>query len=226
MDNPVKSNQKPLRVQKEGWLDWLSYVGFGLSFTIFLLFIFLILPVHSNIFNEDPLASLLQNFLPDSLIFGYLCAEKIFLFLIRCSFAIPLSLIITSICAWKSNYPISERMKKFLLFAFLLSIILSVITTYWNINFDLGSYNIIENNVIVFFNYCCTQFCYLYLLGLFWYIHYFYKKSQDGYRKVWLKVILFTLIPLLSIFAACIYIVTQMITIVRYDEFLMGDVLT
>ncbi|MDY6407542.1 MAG: hypothetical protein SPL08_02400 [Pseudomonadota bacterium] len=33
-----------------------------------------------------------------------------------------------------------------------------------------------------------------------WYIHFFIKKSKDGYRWVWLKVLLFSLIPVIPLF--------------------------
>lgn len=34
--------------------------------------------------------------------------------------------------------------------------------------------------------------------SLCWYLYYFYKKSKEGYRYVWLKVLLFTFLPVLS----------------------------
>ena len=36
------------------------------------------------------------------------------------------------------------------------------------------------------------------IYSLCWYLYYFYKKSKEGYRYVWLKVLLFTFLPVLS----------------------------
>lgn len=37
----------------------------------------------------------------------------------------------------------------------------------------------------------------LYIFLICWYMHYFYCKSKDGYRHVWLKVFFFTLVPIM-----------------------------
>ncbi len=213
LDNPVKSNQKPLRVQKEGWLGWLSYIGFGLSFTLCILiilklFIIILGGISCSISNYCDFHTKHALNIVSDIFSGVSDGGLIQLFLVCCFFTVPLTLAIAGICAWKSNYPVSERMKKFLLFAFLFSVILSVFGMYIDPEFEKEDFfrrNIIDRYIDVFFNYLYTQFCYLYILGLFWYIYYFYKKSQDGYQDVWLKVILFTLIPLLSIFSIYIY---------------------
>ena len=44
-----------------------------------------------------------------------------------------------------------------------------------------------------------TIFCFY---SLCWYPYYFYKKSKEGYRYVWLKVLLFTFLPFLSFIGA------------------------
>ena len=40
------------------------------------------------------------------------------------------------------------------------------------------------------------------IYSLCWYPYYFYKKSKEGYRYVWLKVLLFTFLPFLSFIGA------------------------
>ncbi|MBR5130671.1 MAG: hypothetical protein IKV03_05555 [Alphaproteobacteria bacterium] len=40
-------------------------------------------------------------------------------------------------------------------------------------------------------------FTFIYVIGCYLYL--FYKKSKDGYKRIWLKVFLFTILPLLSL---------------------------
>jgi len=109
--------------------------------------------------------------------------------------------IITAVNIWKSKYPLSNKCRKiilsmFFIFTFLLELI--------------ASGNLLELNII-----CFTAWLWSFLF--FWYLHYFYRKSKDGYRKVWVKVILFTVIPILPLS----YFVED-----YYEPLTMGDYLT
>ena len=96
---------------------------------------------------------------------------------------ISLGIIITIVNIWKSKYPLSNKCRKIILSIFVvLTVILELI----------APDNLLELNMIWFISWL---WCFL----LFWYLHYFYKKSKDAYRKVWVKVILFTVIPMLPL---------------------------
>ena len=63
------------------------------------------------------------------------------------------------------------------------------------------------------------------IYSLCWYLYYFYKKSKEGYRYVWLKVLLFTFLPFLSFIGAEVGDLSFDITD-RAGNSMMGDVLT
>lgn len=96
---------------------------------------------------------------------------------------ISLGIIITAVNIWKSKYPLPNKCRKIILSIFVvLTIALELI----------APDRLLELNMIWFI-------AWLWVFLFFWYLHYFYKKSKNGYRKVWLKVILFTIIPMLPL---------------------------
>lgn len=91
-----------------------------------------------------------------------------------------LGILITTVNIWKSKYPLSNKCRNVVSLTFGLMIFFEFI-------FSPSNYN------LMYF------FLWLWSFLFFWYLHYFYRKSKDAYRKVWLKVILFTIIPMLSL---------------------------
>lgn len=111
---------------------------------------------------------------------------------------IGIGILFTLITMWKSKFPISPKTKIFLFFVSILYI-------------ESPLHPLLFFDVVWFFLFC-------------WYIQYFYKKSKNGYRYVWLKVLLFTLIGLLPFFV--IKRLTQPWDDADWDGWgLMGDVM-
>ena len=111
-----------------------------------------------------------------------------FLFLMGLVLTIPVML--------KSKYPISLSTKTILFLFF------AVATTM----FELYTYAPEDSGVHCLCELSATSKNYLWFIGWFcffsflWYLRYFYKKAKDGYRYVWLKVILFFLVLSILLF--------------------------
>lgn len=106
---------------------------------------------------------------------------------------------------------------KFVLFSWF--ILAEIVTT-------VGFMTTLERNVL-FENVLLAETTYLFFwtYSLCWYLYYFYKKSKEGYRYVWLKVLLFTFLPFLSFIGAEVGDRSFDITD-RAGNSMMGDVLT
>ena len=99
---------------------------------------------------------------------------------------ISFGLILTGITIWKSPYNLSKK-AKIILFENIVIFSLLLEFLAYDLEWEMLPFNILLGLTI------------LWLFLLFWYMHYFYKKSKDGYHRVWLKVILFTIIPILPL---------------------------
>lgn len=97
---------------------------------------------------------------------------------------VSFGLILTAITIWKSPYNLSRKTKVTLFkIAIILTLLLEILAC--SFEWEMLPFNILLGLTI------------LWLFLLFWYIHYFYCKSKDGYRKVWVKVIISSLFPFL-----------------------------
>lgn len=117
-----------------------------------------------------------------------------FLFLMGLVLTIPLML--------KSKYPISLSTKTILSLLFIVATIIFELSIYApedSGGLSQGFHCLCEftetyKNILWFIGWFC-------FFSFLWYLRYFYKKSKDGYRYVWLKVILFFLVlPILFLF--------------------------
>ncbi len=172
LNNPTNSKQPLLKSKKEGVWGWLSYTGY-MFFIMFSLVWFLSgVPIW---FSEDEYR--LHFLLYDFPTINTIC--------------VSFGLILTEITIFKSPYHLSKKMKKTLGVIFLILTCLLAILVY---DTNAGRLHNVETMVLFGIIWVCIS---IWLFLLIWYLYYFNKKSKDGYHKVWLKVIIFSLFPLL-----------------------------
>lgn len=187
MNNPVNAGQRALRVQREGVLGWLSYVGY----------MCLVMPIVSaGYFKMHPrhvFAPFYENVYPT---LGICCV----------------GLLLSMLIIWKSRYPFFKRDRILISVQFALFVIGIFLTRFllegyrWQSSVE----TLVEYGIPVLW---------LYLIG--WYLRYFYCKAKDGYRYVWLKVALSTVLPFVPLLLG----IREIIGSTIYDpEPLMGDV--
>jgi hypothetical protein len=110
-------------------------------------------------------------------------------------FLILMGLALTIPVMLKSKYHISLSSKTILSLLFIVATIIFELSIY--APKDTGD---LSQGVHCLCEFSATSKNYLWFIGWFcffsflWYLRYFYKKAKDGYRYVWLKVILFFLV--------------------------------
>lgn len=162
-NNPVEGEQKALRVQREGVLGWLSYIGYMcvVSWLIWTVSQITLRAYISFPFYEHNHRGILG-----------------------------VGLILSALTIWKSKYPLSQK-TRIILVTFLGAFVIFVLPFCYALDYDYIEIVDIEISRIAFYS---TAFLgWLYLIG--WYLRYFYHKAKDGYKYVWLKVVLSTVLP-------------------------------
>lgn len=188
MNNPVNAGQRALRVQREGVLGWLSYVGY----------MCLVMPmVFAGYFKMQPM-HVFAPFYENRYIFWGICCA---------------GLLLSMLIIWKSRYPFFKRDRILISVQFALFVIGIFLTRFllegyrWQSSVE----TLVEYGIPVLW---------LYLIG--WYLRYFYYKAKDGYRYVWLKVALSTVLPFVPLLLGIREIIGS--TIYDPEPLMMGDV--
>ena len=170
LNNPTNSKQPLLKSKKEGVWGWLSYTGY-MFFIMFPLVWFLSgVPIW---FPDD-------EYRLHFLLYDFPTINTICVFV---------GLILTGIIIFKSPYNLSKKIKKTLGIIFLILTFLLAVFTY---DTNAGLLHNIGTMILYSSAWICISLWFFFLI---WYLHYFNKKSKDGYHKVWLKVIIFSLFP-------------------------------
>ena len=218
LNNPVRSTkQKGVKPKREGFLGWMTYIGWSMMVGTILL---LVLPIFN--YASDYEAQWPSTFLPLSFpLFSVLLFAKIWL---NSSYRQGISFIERILLAGVTVFVVSVSIFGiFMNFdgaiwfwcSWLLSVVIfrMMIKIRWAQFFKLYGIGVILSFVFVLVLVgceMCLDYIFFGLLGLYvvyWiyaigsYLYIFYKKSKDGYNKVWLKVFLFTLLPFLSLFS-------------------------
>ncbi len=191
MNNPVDAGQKALRMQREGVLGWLSYVGY----------MCVVMPIVSAGYFKMNSSYPRQVFAPfyenDYILLGFCCV----------------GLLLYMLIIWKSRYPFSKRDRGLISVQFTMFMIGIFLTRFllegyrWQSSVE----TLVEYGIPVLW---------LYLIG--WYLRYFYYKAKDGYRYVWLKVALSTVLPFVPLLLGIREIIGS--TIYDPEPLMMGDV--
>ena len=113
-------------------------------------------------------------------------------------FTTLIGLILTIITMVKSKYPISLSTKTILFLFFAVATTMFELYIYEpEITFGGQTYYHLCGASITQHSWFYSWFCFFSFL---WYLRYFYKKTKDGYRYVWLKAILFFLVLYILLF--------------------------
>ena len=242
LNNPVRSTkQKGVKPKREGFLGWMTYLGWSMMVWTILL---LVLPIFG--YARDYEARLPSPFSSLSLGLSFLLFSVISMLLfakiwLNSSCRQSISFIERTLLAGVTVFVVSVSIFGiFMNFdgaiwfwcSWLLSVVIfrMMIKIRWAQFFKLYGIGVILSFVFVLVSVCemCLDYIVFGLLGLYvvyWiyaigsYLYIFYKKSKDGYNKVWLKVFLFTLLPFLSLFSV------RFELNVSYEPGVMGDVL-
>jgi len=167
----TKKSSHPLQ---EGIFGWLYYLSFAFIFTF---------PILGHIF--DKLCAV------DPYYKGYVTVYEFPIYGLNQSLFPPpilllpcFGVILMLILPWISFYKLTSKKITLLLKLFPILLILSAF-----ILFNLHHLRIIFLLLSIFISITCFA----------WYLYYFYKRSKSGYRYVFLKVILFLIIPFLPL---------------------------
>ena len=236
LDNPVQSDvQQVISPKKEGFWGWMSYVGWALCLWFMFNTFYGTIFIDNNrylIFSGD----WIFDFLKDSKYLHY--TGLFFLWTVPCilfyKYPCPLLQSLSKILFFYPLCPVCFSLwikiryfeGAFIVFIFVYFMLLFSVLFYWFrkkiaigtiVAFCIGSLILSDVFFEMWFDndvyYCIMLF---YILLPIPYLYYFYKKSKDGYRYVWLKALLF---PLLLFIPITIKIEE------RYPEGLMGDIL-
>ena len=236
LDNPVQSDvQQVISPKKEGFWGWMSYVGWSLIIlfysmsclswlyseyeVIFFLFhnefistIFTLLTIflfiRNQVYSPYP-RSFIGNVLLSILITFLICVSLHWLINGYNEIQGLILLLLTLPCTW---HLIKKTERKIFFKRYMPEAILFVILFLSLFYADMDSkFSKIIRVIITYYTYSIMPY-------ITWaYLCLFYKKSKDGYNRVWLKVLLFSILPLLFLLNIKIE--------ERYPEGLMGDIL-
>ena len=255
LNNPVRSTkQKGVKPKREGFLGWMTYIGWSMMVWTILLLGLSIFESASDYEVQLPFPfsslSLGLSFLLFSVI-AMLLFAKIWL---NSSYRQSISFIERALLAGVTVFVVSvfifgifvnfddafapgiggkEGIRFLICYSWLLSVVIfrMMIKIRWAQFFKLYGIGVILSFVFVLVLVgceMCRDYIVFGLLGLYvvyWiyaigsYLYIFYKKSKDGYNKVWLKVFLFTLLPFLFLFSVRFKLNSP------YEPGVMGDVL-
>ena len=196
-NNPVEGEQKALRVQREGVLGWLSYVGYMcvVAFPALILSLLNVSSGYSYTLDiDDP--RILTGFdtglyIESYISFPFYSNQKISMFILATG------IMLMGFSVWKSKYPMTRKSR--IILTALLGVLMAIMLLFcYALDYETVRYfGVISFEIGKFVFYSIIGFVWICLLG--WYLRYFYYKAKDGYKFVWIKVLLFTLLPFISL---------------------------
>lgn len=259
LNNPVRSTkQKGVKPKREGFLGWMTYLGWSMMVWAILLLGLSIFDFASDYEVQLPspfsFLYLSLSLFNSALLFSVIAMLLFAKIWLNSSYRQSISFIERTLLAGVTVFVVSvfifgafvnfddafalgiggkEGIRFLICYSWLLGVVIfrMMIKIRWTQFFKLYGIGVILSFVFVLVSVECEMCLDYIVFGLpglyvvYWiyaigsYLYIFYKKSKDGYNKVWLKVFLFTLLPFLFLFSV------RFKLNIPYEPGVMGDVL-